>query len=198
MAPTFGGISVSEDDVVATVLSRLEGLGLEYMIVGSYASNAYGRPRGSFDADVVARVVAGDAQRIFDAFKDDFAVEEQALARDLAAGRMFNLIPFSGMFKVDVIPVRQTEFARTEFARRRRVQAIGRSVWMASPEDTILFKLSWFQQGDGVSARQVEDARDVYHAQKGDLDEAYLDRWAAELGVMPELTRIRQADQASR
>ena len=170
---------------------------LSTWVVGSYASNAYGRPRGSFDADIVARIGPGDAKRLCDAFRADFLVDEEALGRDLAAGAMFNLIPVTGLFKVDVIPIRRTEFARAEFERRRKVAALGTSVWMASPEDTILFKLAWFKRGDGVSSRQLEDARDVYRAQKGALDEAHLERWARELGVSAELARIRIADSTS-
>ncbi len=184
---------MNEDDIVATVIDRLERLGIEYMLVGSYASNAYGRPRGSYDADIVAQMAATDARRLYEAFSGDFLVDLEALERDLAAGAMFNLIPRSGVFKVDLIPVRRTDFAREEFARRRRVAALGRQVSMASPEDTILFKLAWYRKGGEVSARQVEDARDVYAVQRGTLDESYLDRWADALGVRAELDRIRNA-----
>ncbi len=90
-----------------------------------------------------------------------------------------------------MIPVRPTPFAEGEFARRRQLKAIGRTVWMASPEDVILFKLEWYRRGGGASARQVEDARDVYALQKGGLDEAYLDRWATELGVRDLLDSLR-------
>lgn len=183
---------MNEDDVVVTVLDRLDALQIEYMLVGSYASNAYGRPRGSYDADIVVNAVASDARRLFEAFEPDFGIDQESLSRDLAAGRMFNLIPYSGMFKVDLIPVRNTEFARTEFARRRRIRTLGREVWVATPEDTILSKLNWFRQGGDVSARQLEDARDVYAAQRSTLDEEYLDRWAGNLGVREELDRIRK------
>src|SRR5436190_23416736 len=73
-APTPGGKSVNEDDVISTVLERLESLGIPYMVVGSYASNAYGRPRGSFDADVVVGIAANRVQPLLDAFKADFVV----------------------------------------------------------------------------------------------------------------------------
>lgn len=181
------------DDVVATVLDRLEQLGIEHMLVGSYASNAYGRPRGSFDADIVVQAGPGDAPRLFDAFSADFVVDLDVMTRDLKAGMMFNLIPKSGVFKVDLIPLRKSDFAIEEFRRRRRVQALGRSIWMASPEDTLLAKLAWYRKGGEVSERQIEDARDVYAVQKGTLDEGYLDRWADALEVRKELDRIRSA-----
>jgi hypothetical protein len=182
---------VSEDSVVVDVVGRLETLGLPYMIVGSYASNVWGRPRSSFDADIVVRIGASDAPRFIQTFSDGYVIEPEALRRDLESGTMFNLIPKRGIFKVDIIPVRKSAYAATEFERRRQVQALGRTLWMASPEDTVLFKLSWYRQGDEVSGRQLEDARDVLSAQGAGIDRAYLSRWADQLGVADLLERIR-------
>ena len=106
---------------------------------------------------------------------------------------MFNLIPQTGIFKIDMIPVRKTAYAREEFGRRRSVRALGLDLWVASPEDTLLYKLVWFRNGDEVSGRQLEDARDVYAAQRSAIDEAYLDRWSRDLGVQDLLERIRSS-----
>lgn len=182
---------MKEDDVILDVIRRLEALGLEHMLVGSYASNAWGRPRSSFDADIVVRISPDDAGRFHDAFADDYLVSIESLRRDLDAGAMFNLIPQSGVFKVDIIPVRKTPHAREEFGRRRRIRVLGRDLWVASPEDTILSKLVWHRKGGEVSGRQMEDARDVWATQREVLDRAYMDRWAAELGVGDLLDRIR-------
>ena len=182
---------MNEDDVISVVLDRLESLGIEYMLVGSYASNTYGRPRSSFDADIVVRIPPDAIDRFLRAFEPDFVVEPEAFRASICARTMLNLIPKNGIFKVDMIPVRPTPFAEGEFARRRQLKAIGRTVWMASPEDVVLFKLEWYRRGNSVSARQLEDARDVYALQKGALDEAYLDHWAGELGVRDLLDAIR-------
>lgn len=184
---------MKEDDVVVSVVRRLDALGLDYMIVGSYASSAWGRPRSSHDADIVVRVAAGDAERFYRAFSTDYVLEKDSLRRDLEDGRMFNLIPHSGIFKVDIIPVRKTEYAREEFSRRKTVHALGLDLWVASPEDTILYKLVWYRNGDEVSGRQLEDARDVYGVQRGAIDEEYLDRWAGDLKVQDLLARVRSA-----
>lgn len=184
---------MSEDAVVLSVLRRLESLGLDYMLVGSYASNLWGRPRSSYDADVVIAAGPEDAERLAAAFSDEFVVDAGSIRRDLERGTMFKVIPERGIFKVDLIPVRNSAHAREEFARRRRVEALGRSLWVASPEDTVLSKLVRFRKGDEVSGRQIEDARDVLKCQSPGLDDAYLDRWAADLGVSDLLARIRKA-----
>jgi hypothetical protein len=174
---------VNEDDVVATVIDGLERLGIEYMLVGTRASDTWGGPRGSCDADLVIRAGKDDSPRIFGAFESGFALESDAPTESLEAGRTFNLIPKSGVFKVDLIPFRKTDFAREEFSRRRRVTALGRSVSMASPDDALLFNLAWHRMGNRVSGMRMEDARDIYVLQGTSLDQNYLDRWAAGLGV---------------
>lgn len=183
---------MSEDEVVLSVLHRLEALGIDYMLVGSYASNFYGRPRSSFDADIVFRVAPRDVERFVSSFGTDFAAVPEILKRDLEQGSAFNLIPSTGLFKVDMVPVRKTFFAE-EFGRRRRVKALGTTVWMASPEDVILSKLNWYRQGREVSERQLEDARDVYAAQTGSLDDAYLNRWSEILSAS-EISWIESAN----
>jgi hypothetical protein len=106
---------------------------------------------------------------------------------------MFNLLPHSGIFKVDIIPLRADPHATMEFSRRRRIHALGLDLWVASPEDTLLYKLAWYRRGDEVSGRQVEDAADIYRSQAADLDQAYLDRWADHLQIRDLLDRIRHA-----
>lgn len=184
---------MNEDDVVLSVIGRLESLGLEYMLVGSYASNVWGRPRSSHEAEIVLRITPGDDGRIYEAFRNDYVLEPEALRRDVERGSMFNLIPQSGLFKVDMIPVRKTPYAREEFERRRSARAFGRTLRVASPEDTILYKLVWYRNGGEVSGRQMEDARDVWAVPRGALDEPYLEKWAGDLGVRDLLDRIRVA-----
>jgi len=45
-----------QSEVLFKVLDALETLGLRYMIVGSFASNYWGRPRSTHDADLVMEI----------------------------------------------------------------------------------------------------------------------------------------------
>ncbi len=74
---------MSEDSVVVDVIRRLDSAGIPYMLVGSCASNVWGRPRSSYDAEIVARLTAEDAPRILSAFQDAYLVEPEALLGDL-------------------------------------------------------------------------------------------------------------------
>jgi len=44
---------MTSEEVLHQVLSRLDRCGIAYMITGSFASNAHGVPRATYDADVV-------------------------------------------------------------------------------------------------------------------------------------------------
>jgi hypothetical protein len=57
----------------------------------------------------------------------------------------------------------------------------GEPAWLATPEDVILHKLYWHTITP--SERQLGDVAGVIAVQKGRLDEAYLRRWATEIGV---------------
>ena len=62
---------------------------------------------------------------------------------------------------------------------------------LKSAEDLILRKLEWFRAGGGRSDRQWGDVLDVLRATEGRLDEAYLERWAANLSLSDLLARAR-------
>ena len=70
----------------------------------------------------------------------------------------------------------------------------GRPLTLSSPEDTILSKLYWGVRW-GEAEKQAEDALGVYELQFSRLDKPYLRRWAAELGVVPELEKLEREAQ---
>ena len=90
---------------------------------------------------------------------------------------------------IDLVIRKDRPFSRTEFGRRLPARALDVDVCLATAEDTILAKLEWAAMGG--SDRQVADAATVIAVRGDDLDDAYLDRWAAELGVTALLARAR-------
>ena len=183
-------MSAIEDEITKRVAEGLQSLGIEYMIVGSYASNVHGRPRDSFDANIVADIRTEQVPAFCAEFDPDFVLVSEAVAESVARRKMFNLIPRSGIFKVDIIPLRAEPFDQEEFRRRTSLEVFGSRLDFATPEDVILSKLRWHRMGGGVSDRQVEDARDVAAAQGALLDHDYLQRWGATIGVGDLVERI--------
>lgn len=182
---------MTEEQALLEVIGRLDRLAIPYMLTGSYASNYYGQPRATADADMVVEIGPRDAVRLEEAFRDDFYVSRTMIEDAASRRRSFNLIHFATSFKIDLIVRKDRSFSREEFSRRRKARLWGCDVWMASPEDVILSKLEWAKMGD--SELRFQDALKTFQVQGGSLDLKYLQRWAAELGVESLLDRVRQA-----
>src|SRR5690606_39184260 len=97
----------------------------------------------------------------------------------------FNVIDMVTGWKADLIPRKRRAFSEMEFARRSRVEVLGVSTFVASPEDTIVAKLEWAKAGGG-SQRQLEDVRELVRLRGAELDREYVERWvrALDLGEM--------------
>ena len=54
---------------------------------------------------------------------------------------------------------------------------------LASPEDMVVAKLDWWQQGGGISMRQWGDIVEMLRRQQAELDRAYLQQAASMVGV---------------
>ena len=69
------------------------------------------------------------------------------------------------------------------------------TVYVQTPEDTVLSKLDWFRQGGEVSDMQWRDAVGILKVKGSLLDKRYMQEWAKELGVADLLTEgIQEAE----
>jgi hypothetical protein len=101
---------------------------------------------------------------------------------------MVNVIHQKPTWKIDLIFPAADAFQKSQFARRVVVPFAGKTVYVASPEDTIIAKLDWSRRGE--SERQFRDALGVYELQKKNVDMDYLRRWALVLGLEALLNRL--------
>jgi len=171
------------------VLEALRGLGVRHYVGGSIASSAHGVPRASIDADVVAELAPRHAAPLAAALRETYYVSEERVGDAVSRRGSFNVIHLETMVKVDVFVSRDRPFDRRAFERVRPATAEGGSeIPVCSPEDTVLAKLEWFRRGGEVSERQWADVTGIFRATRA-LDEAYLQRGAAELGVADLLAR---------
>jgi len=176
-----------EIEIVRDVSERLERAGVAFMLTGSMAMNAYAQPRMTRDVDVVIEVQPDDASRLVRAFSPDYYVDAAAVERALSAQTLFNIIHQELVFKVDCIVRKNAPFRLTEFARRQRLRIAGFDTWVVSKEDLILSKLCW-----GFDSRSEYQARDIRNLLATGCDRAYVEKWAAELGVIDYLAEIER------
>lgn len=184
---------MSQTELLREAVEALERACVGYLVTGSLASSLQGEPRATHDVDVVVEVDADVVKALAWAFgTDEYYFDEIAAAEAIDRRGMFDLIDTRSGDKIDFWFLTDTDFDQSRFHRRVPAKALGLQFFVSSPEDTILQKLKWSAECGGTE-RHVRDAVGVYEVQQGRLDEAYLDRWAAELGVEALLSEIRRA-----
>jgi hypothetical protein len=177
------------------LIDAFKAVGVDYVLVRSLASSVHGDYRASADIDVVAKISAEQVHPLVGALTG-FYVDDLAVSRAIAQGRSFNVIHLAGIFKIDVF-IPSSSFDKQQLERRERheieVEANDpREVWIATAEDTILAKLRWYRLGQEVSELQWRDVQGILGTQGARLDQAYLEMWAEQLGVLDLLERATQ------
>jgi hypothetical protein len=173
-------------EVTLKVTGTFEKLGVPYLIGGSLASTLHGMVRTTQDSDVIAEMRPEHLGPFVLALQDEFYIDEEMVAESIQHNSSFNIIHRETMFKVDVFIPRPRPFLQAQLARAQRQTFSFEteiSAKFASPEDTVLSKLEWYRMGGEVSDRQWRDILGVVKTRAGELDLAYLRKWAAELHV---------------
>jgi hypothetical protein len=184
-----------QPELLSRVIQVLDTAGVEYMLTGSLASSIQGQPRSTHDIDLVVNLPLSAVPALVAAFPPPEFFLPEAAARDAIQNRsMFNLIVPAEDDKVDFWLLTDEPFDRTRFARRVAQTIAGQTVYLSSPEDTILAKLRWSRMSGG-SEKQFKDALSVYEVQFGRLDLAYLEQWANTLSVQDLWDRLKAEAQ---
>ena len=174
------------------VADAFRTLGVEFYIGGSIASAYHGEPRSTIDVDLIADLPASAASRLVHLLGEEFYADASMMIEAITSRTSFNLIHLPTMYKIDVFIPKQRPFDKS--VRQRVVQAAAfegddRTYQIASVEDTVLSKLEWYKAGGEMSERQWRDVIGIMQVQLHLLDQAYLDKWAANLGVSDLLQR---------
>jgi hypothetical protein len=173
---------LEQAELLRHVVEVLEQQGITYLLVGSLASGVYGHPRLTHDIDVVVELRQDQVTGLCAAFPAaDYYVSEKAAHEAVAGGGQFNVIhPASGN-KIDFMIARQDGWGRSQISRRRQEQILpGRPGYTAAPEDVIIGKLWYYREGG--SEKHLRDIAAMLQVSGDEIDKAYIDHWARELG----------------
>lgn len=182
----------------ARIAEVLDALGVRWAIGGSVASASYGEPRATNDLDVISVMSERQVRGLVARLGEDFYVNEDVAADAARRRASFNIIDNLSLVKIDIFLPPPGRMGTGQLERARLVPAFAgvRPVPILGPEDVILQKLRWFQQGGEVSERQWRDLVSVLTITAGHLDHGYLESVAQEAGLLDLLARAR-ADAAA-
>lgn len=169
-------------DELPVVLRTLEGSGIPYVLTGALAAVAWGRPRATYDADIIVDLDSAEIDKLADEFRrPDWSCDRGGKRSAKGTVRELSVVHEATGTKADFLVSPDRPAGAQRFARRRRTQMAGVECWVLSPEDTILAKLEWIKAAP--SERQQGDVAGVIEVQGDSLDRAYLAEWAETLGV---------------
>lgn len=168
-------------------VQKMNELGIEYMVTGSYAMSVYGEIRMTRDIDVVLEFSEDHVRKFFNLFKDEYYISEDAIRRALSRKSMFNVISQTHGGKVDCIVKKDSEWARTSFSRRYKETVAGFEFWTLTREDLILAKLNWAK--DSHSEMQI---RDIANLTRSEYDSDYVSGWIDRLALREIWSEVEQ------
>ncbi|MEO6436264.1 MAG: hypothetical protein ABIP55_10975 [Tepidisphaeraceae bacterium] len=175
---------MEQADLVRFVVATLEDLHVPYMVVGSFASGAYGEPRFTQDIDIVIDLQPDQVDTLMARLPpSDFYMSRDAALAAIGSNGQFNVIhPESGN-KIDFLIARQDPWGREQLRRRVRIELLnGLDAFAARPEDVIVAKLLYYQEGG--SEKHLRDITGMFKLTPDGIDRAYVRQWATQLGVL--------------
>lgn len=179
------------NDAVLTVLAILEDLALPYMVTGSYATNVFGLPRSTKDADLIVEAEASRIHEVLDRLAPPLRPDPQMLFETVTSSKRWIVRLDRSPFVIEIFLLNNHAFDRSRFTRRRRELVLPKvSAWLPTPEDVIVQKLRWVALAR--RAKDFEDACNVLAVQGSALDWDYIEKWCGELGAAEVLEEARR------
>ncbi|HEV3342823.1 MAG TPA: hypothetical protein VG125_20795 [Pirellulales bacterium] len=171
-------------DLLELLARRMDELEIPYFVTGSGATITYGEPRYTNDIDIVADLSPAHADRLGDAFPSpDFYVSRTAVDEAIRKRQMFNIIHIPSGLKIDISVMKRTDFDASRMARVVSLpRPDGLVVRFSSPEDVILKKMQFYQEGG--SDKHLRDIAGVLRICNRPIDYVYIESWAMKLGVL--------------
>jgi hypothetical protein len=176
-----------QDSLTLQIASALDASGVRYLLAGSFASNYYGIPRSTKDADFVVQLESGVGSAFAARLGEDFALGPQ-LSFETVTGTYRQYIRHrKSSFEIELFMLSKDAHDQERFARRQEQVLFGRRIWLLSPEDVVVSKLRWARNKD------KDDVRDVMSVQQGKLDWPYIETWCRQHGTLALMEEIRRS-----
>jgi len=182
---------MTSEEATKAVIDALEVLGVPYMLVGSFASNFYGIPRATQDADFVLQLKETSVKDIAEQLGPRFRLDPQMSFEPVTATTRYVIQVADISFYVEFFLLSEDAHDQERFPRRRRVRLLDRDTFVPSVEDVIVTKLRWSRQG--LRSKDVDDVRNVIAVQGDRIEWDYVNSWCDRHGTRDALEEIRRS-----
>jgi hypothetical protein len=181
-------------DIFKPISAALDAAGIQYMLVGSFASSHWGEYRSTNDIDVVVSGTPDQVRDFINLLPADRYYRDLESALEACKHRdMFNILDMQTGLKIDLIFLKGGEFDREAFRRRSPELVDGAPLVISSPEDVIIAKLERARMGH--SLRQIEDVAVLLRRLWNSLDHQYIKKWIIQLGLNEQWVAAKESSR---
>ncbi|MBI3193718.1 MAG: hypothetical protein HYZ34_04510 [Ignavibacteriae bacterium] len=166
--------------LLAHIAKKFNELNIRYMVTGSVMSSYYGVPRATHDVDVVISIIVADAEKIRNAFEDEFYISD--IEHAIMHKQMFNMIHQESQMKVDCwILNERNDFRLHAFQSRTQTTILDVKIPIITKEDLVISKLLWYK--DSESEIQLRDIRGMLLSSGSSFNNNYIEGWCDKLRI---------------
>jgi predicted nucleotidyltransferase len=176
---------LSGNEALLLVIEAIDALEIDYVLVGSYASNTYGSFRAGGDAELVVDLAHTSTSEVFRRLRPAVRFDRPMTLEAVSTPQRY-VAPVEGTpFQIELFPFSADPHDRERFRRRRAIETKGRRVYLLTVEDVIVTKLRWARPKDR------DDVCDVIAVQGDAIDWEYVYTWAGRHGTRALVDEIR-------
>ncbi|MBC6995730.1 hypothetical protein QWY85_18055 [Neolewinella lacunae] len=165
-------------EALGKIVDALEQEGLDYMIVGGFATSYHNRSRTTNDIDVVVQIYASGIRNFVSHFPE-WADQVEMFESLFTSVGMFNLTDWSTGIRFDIMAYNDSDYNWAAFQRRQKQAFLDKEVYFCAIEDLIIGKLKWYDVSK--SEKQLGDLH--YLVKAPDINWNYLNDWIARLNI---------------
>lgn len=177
--------TINPEKLLLKITPILDKLKIDYFITGGFAVSVWGRPRATFDIDIVVKIIEPKIEPLANLLKSISKkgyIDKEIARQAVEQKGEFNFIDPDTGLKVDFWVEKDDLETKAQFNRRIVKKINNKKVYFISPEDLILNKLKWYKQTD--SARHFEDIESIFKISGKKLNKDYLSQQADRLGFL--------------
>ncbi len=181
-----------DHNLIRIFISRLNNLGVQYIVTGAVASIIYGEPRLTHDLDLVIELDMEDVDRFVDAFPLEkfYCPPPEIIQLEISRPQRghFNLIHHDTGFKADIYPSGKDKLHQWALNKKKRVDFEGEVIWLAPVEYVILRKLQYYREGG--SEKHLQDVYGILEISSDEIDLKMLKEKIRKMGLEEEWQKV--------